>query len=286
MSARASTEDPGLTCVPPTHEPINLLPPQIVTPIPRLSHVSFDIVECIKHSRHQDGVFRVRANINGRRQDAILKLFHLDDPPRDFRWKTGKDLFDTERRAYANLIHYNLCDDGLVPQCYGFADFPNWNPAIGCPPNPMPNQPDPWKFFRDDVKSPMALFLEYFPDMEHLGFYNFTADAANITLSILTRIHEAHILHYDFVPRNILVSSSGRVVVVDFGDVVIHPDDTAVYVGEISQFMYGEYADAWSMFFEHMMPDIARMRQGKAPETLLGRRWLTTDQDMSWMIEE
>jgi hypothetical protein len=40
---------------------------------------------------------------------------------------------------------------------------------------------------------------------------------------------------------------------VDFGDVVIHPDDTAVYVGEISQFMYGEYADAWSMFFEHMV---------------------------------
>jgi hypothetical protein len=83
MSARASTEDPGLTCVPPTHEPINLLPPQIVTPIPRLSHVSFDIVECIKHSGHQDGVFRVRANINRRHQDVILKLVrcyvsHLD----------------------------------------------------------------------------------------------------------------------------------------------------------------------------------------------------------------
>jgi hypothetical protein len=71
---RTSTEYPGLTYVPPTHEPINLLPPQIVMPIPRLSHVSFDIVECIKHSRHQDGVFRVRANINGRRQDAIVKL--------------------------------------------------------------------------------------------------------------------------------------------------------------------------------------------------------------------
>jgi hypothetical protein len=136
----------------------------------------------------------------------------------------------------------------------------------------MPNQPDPWKFFRDDVKSPMALFLEYFPDMKHLSFYNLTADVANATLSVLIRIHEGHILHYDFFPRNILVSPSGRVVVVcivpyftwsglihtrdpkvDFGDVVIHPDDTVAYVGEISQFMYRDYAVTWEMFFEHMV---------------------------------
>ncbi|KIM79890.1 hypothetical protein PILCRDRAFT_823071, partial [Piloderma croceum F 1598] len=272
--------------VPPTHEPINLLPPQIVMPIPRLSHVSFDIVECIKHSRHQDGVFRVRVNINGRHQDAIVKLFHVDNSPRDFRWKAGKDLFDTERQAYANLIHYNLCNNGLVPQCYGFINFPNWNPVISCPPNPMPNQPNPWKFFCDDVKSPMALFLEYFPDMKHLSFYNLTADVANAALSVLTCIHKVHILHYDFFSQNILVSPSGRVVVVDFGDVVIHPDDMVAYVGEINQFMHRDYTVTWEMFFEHMMPDIMRMRQGKAPETLLGRRCLTTDQDMSWMIED
>jgi hypothetical protein len=58
----------------PTHEPLNLLPPQVVKPIPRLSRLSFDIVECIKHSRRQDGVFRVKVEIGGRRQDAILKL--------------------------------------------------------------------------------------------------------------------------------------------------------------------------------------------------------------------
>jgi tRNA A-37 threonylcarbamoyl transferase component Bud32 len=60
----------------------------------------------------------------------------------------------------------------------------------------------------------MALFLEYFPNMKHLGLYNLTVDVANAALSILTRIHEAHILHNDFVPRNILVSHSGRVVIV------------------------------------------------------------------------
>jgi serine/threonine protein kinase len=164
-----------------------------------------------------------------------------------------------------------LCDDGLVPQCYGFTDFPDWNPALGCPSNPMPNQLDPWKFFRNDVKSPMALFLEYFPDMKHLSFYNLTADVANAALSILTRIHEAHILHNDFFPRNILVSRNGRVVVVcivpsftwsgliqndpkvDFGDAVIHPDDTAAYVGEISKFMCEDYLVAWDMFFGHMV---------------------------------
>jgi len=57
----------------------------------------------------------------------------------------------------------------------------------------------------------MTLFLEYFLDTEHLDFYNLTI--ANETL-ILTCIHEAYILHYDFFPRNILFSPSGQVVVV------------------------------------------------------------------------
>src|SRR5882762_10999607 len=108
-------------------------------------------------------------------------------------------------------MHYGLCNDGLVPRCYGFADFPDWNPSR-CPPHP--NQPDHWAFFRNNVRSPMALFLEYFPNMKHVGFYNFTVGVANAALSILTRIHEAQILHYDFVPWNILVSPGGRVVIV------------------------------------------------------------------------
>jgi hypothetical protein len=74
VSLSASSQDPHMTYEEPTHEPLNLLPPQVVKPIPRLSRLSFDIVECIKHSRHQDGVFRVKVEIGGRRQDAILKL--------------------------------------------------------------------------------------------------------------------------------------------------------------------------------------------------------------------
>jgi len=79
----------------------------------------------------------------------------------------------------------------------------------------------------------MTLFLEYFLDTEHLDFYNLTI--ANETL-ILTCIHEAYILHYDFFPRNILFSPSGQVVVADFGDVTIHPADNFVYVGGIMIF--------------------------------------------------
>jgi hypothetical protein len=73
-SLGAFTQDPYMTHEEPTHEPLNLLPPQVVKPVPRLSRLSFDIIECIKHSRHQDGVFKVTAEIGGRRQDAILKL--------------------------------------------------------------------------------------------------------------------------------------------------------------------------------------------------------------------
>lgn len=132
-------------------------------------------------------------------------------------------MFDAECRAYAYLMHYGLCNDGLVPRCYGFADFPDWNPGK-CASHLMPNQPDHWAFFRNDVRSPMALFLEYFPNMKHVGFYNLTVGVANAALSILTRIHEAQILHYDFVPRNILVSPGGRVVIVcTLHTLIFHP---------------------------------------------------------------
>ena len=61
------------------HLPMNLLTCshlKLWCLFPHLSHISFDIVECIKHSWHQDGVFRVTANINGWHQDAIVKLVH------------------------------------------------------------------------------------------------------------------------------------------------------------------------------------------------------------------
>ena len=67
----------------------------------------------------------------------------------------------------------------------------------------------------------MALFLDYFLNMKHLGLYNLTVSRANTALSILTRIHEAHILHKDFVPRNILVSPSGRVVIVCIASILL-----------------------------------------------------------------
>jgi len=72
---------------------------------------------------------------------------------------------------------------------------------------------------------------------------------------------------------------------VDFGDVKIHLADTSVWRGPISGFMKDEYLLAWDILFGHMLPDQARMRQDKSARTLLGKRWLTTDEDTSWMIE-
>src|ERR1700729_2032170 len=130
----------------------------------------------------------------------------------------------------------------------------------------MPNQPDHWKFFRNDLRSPMALFLDYFLNMKHLGLCNLTVSRANTALSILTCIHEAHILHNDLVPRNILVSHSGQVVIiciapyfifhvawsrfiydlqVDFSDVDINPANMSTCCGSISCFMNNEYFDTW-----------------------------------------
>lgn len=38
-------------------------------------------------------------------------------------------MFDKECRAYANLIHYGLCSQGVVPLCYGIVELNDWDPS-------------------------------------------------------------------------------------------------------------------------------------------------------------
>lgn len=133
-------------------------------------------------------------------------------------------MFETECRAYTNLIHYRLCNEGLVPSFYGVVDFPRWkhqtsvyNTRETCSSPPPPtggSEVDLWAFFRQDIHPPKAILIEYLPDMKHLGLRNLSVAVANESLRILARIHEAQILHGDFLPRNILVGDNDRVVIV------------------------------------------------------------------------
>lgn len=125
-------------------------------------------------------------------------------------------MFDTECRAYANLIHYGLCTEGLVPSFYGVVDLPSWRQVNAWFPPLAPadgGEVDLWAFFSQDINPPKAILIEYLPDMKHLGLRNLSVAVANESLRILARIHEAQILHGDFLPRNILVGDDGRVVI-------------------------------------------------------------------------
>jgi hypothetical protein len=145
MSVRTSTEDPGLTYAPPTHEPINLLPPLIVMPIPCLLHVLFDIVKCIKHSRHQDGVFRVRVNINGQRQDAIVKLVHCyvshlnccslilcTTPLCSFMLMICHTILGGKLGRICLTLNIEPMPILYTIICVTMGWYHSWNPAIGC----------------------------------------------------------------------------------------------------------------------------------------------------------
>ena len=69
------------------------------------------------------------------------------------------------------------------------------------------------------VKFPLckALLLEYIPDLQELALHNLNRNVGDASMPTLVCIHEAHILHGDFTPRNILVGiDSGCVVIVHF----------------------------------------------------------------------
>lgn len=116
--------------------------------------------------------------------------------------------FRCELGAYRNLFSYGVCERGFVLQCYGYCDnfkrseFPS----------------DIVSHFENDTEDPQALFLEYLVDPEVLNCVNYTAERMQKAIAALQEVHNAHVLHEDLYPKNILIvpGDPERVLVTDF----------------------------------------------------------------------
>lgn len=143
-----------------------------------------------------------------------LEQYHSDDPPPDIEGGPllpGREIFNRESQAYANFVQYGLCRDGVVPHCYGIVKFP------GCGLIQLESTTvceDMFGPFRHDTNPPVALLIEYMEGMKSLKLLDLTEYLGNEIMKQAVRIHEAHVLHDDLEPRNILVGADGRVVIV------------------------------------------------------------------------
>jgi hypothetical protein len=115
--------------------------------------------------------------------------------------------FYCEKSAYENLLHFGICEERIVPRCYGFYDFPNWDSGPR-------TDVDPLWMFREDEYPPKAILLEYFDIAVPLSTDNITEDKAKAIIYATRRIHDAYIVHNDLDIRNILSLPDGRVVLV------------------------------------------------------------------------
>ena len=129
--------------------------------------------------------------------DPIYKNTHIDG-------------FCKEYVAYSSLTHFGLCDEGLVPHCYGWYDFtselqdgaeileeryPSWDGIRGIWGSNAPSR---------------ALLLEYLEDTANPCAENYTPEIAQSVVDGLRRIHSIGIYHRDIFLRNILVRPDGK----------------------------------------------------------------------------
>jgi len=258
-----------------------LLPAPLSVPLlpclPR--NLQWNLVGRIKYTQDADAVFKVEALLEGRWKLAILKVYHSDPDTRTrFSTHPGELMFQSESRAYANLLHYQHHTAGLVPHCYGIVQIPD-SKSIFPEFADLPYGDDPWEPFREDPVPPKALLLEYIPDVEELALHNLSREVVDASMHALVCINEAHILHNDFTPNNILVGRDGRVVIVDFGASNTHPDQTQEFQGDIMAFFREEYQGAAELFYQAMLPDQARIRRGEQPWYHFSCLWFNPYED-------
>ncbi|KZT20362.1 hypothetical protein NEOLEDRAFT_1182567 [Neolentinus lepideus HHB14362 ss-1] len=170
----------------------------------------------------------------------VLKVYRQSSRPDD-EWANGLDgpsRFENERKAYANLLHFGVCDDGYAPRCLGWFTLHVDHNAKWLSP-----------FFNDSAP-PNALLLEFLPESEQLNVRNISCEVAQNAMHALARCHTAGVLHRDINPRNHLVLPGGKAVIIDFDTALSWPDKR---VSRLE--MKWESESAWNLYFQLMLPD-------------------------------
>jgi serine/threonine protein kinase len=174
----------------------------------------------------------VSATYNERTVIAALKIFSE-------RWK---EKYEKEVRSYEFLEHFSVW--GVVPVAYGCDK--DWKSerlhgVLGDALAPT-----------SSLRSPVSvIMLEYIADSAPLSTDNVNWTICKETLRGLDLIHSAQVLHHDIGERNLLiVTSTGRVVWIDFSSSYINPDDMEIWQerGVVHSMLYQEVVNCLLRF--------------------------------------
>ncbi|KJF61425.1 uncharacterized protein CIMG_11033 [Coccidioides immitis RS] len=163
-------------------------------------------------------IFHVKYDGNPR----VLKVFHnsedagyADDGVRDLNRAR------CEIRAYCSLKRSGICDQGHVPQFYGYTL--SLNPAAHAP---------HLEAFRHEGGLLSAILIEYLPNPLLMNCVTYSKDQMAKAVDGIKQIHSALVEHNDPYPKNILIvrGNPERVMWIDFDVAITYPDST--YIGD------------------------------------------------------
>ncbi|KAL1952988.1 hypothetical protein VTO42DRAFT_3784 [Malbranchea cinnamomea] len=177
-------------------------------------------IKFIKELKRSEASSIFHVNYEGK--PRVLKVFHNNGDP-GFADDGVRDLNRArcEIRAYCSLKRSGICDQGYVPQFYGYTL--SLNPATLAP---------YLDAFQRDASLPSAILMEYLPNPSLINCVTYRKERMAQAVNGIQQIHSALVEHNDPYPKNILIvpGDPERVVWIDFDVAITYPNIS--YIGE------------------------------------------------------
>ncbi|KAK2758953.1 hypothetical protein FQN54_003051 [Arachnomyces sp. PD_36] len=161
-------------------------------------------------------------HVNYHDEPRVIKAFHNNEDP-GYAGDGVRDLNRTrcEIRAYCRLKSSKVCDEGFVPEFYGYMSAVD--PAL-------------WthlSVFQNDIDHPSVIMIEYLPNPIPMNSVTFSKERFEKVNVGIERINSALVEHNDPYPKNVLIvpGEPERVVWIDFDVAIVYPADES-YMGE------------------------------------------------------
>lgn len=124
-----------------------------------------------------------------------------------------------ENRAYCSLKQSGICDQGYVPQFYGYTL--SLNPAAHDP---------HLDAFQHDAGLPSAILMEFLPNPLLMDCVTYSKERMAKAVDGIHQIHSALVEHNDPYPKNILIvpGDPERVMWIDFDVALTYPDISCI----------------------------------------------------------
>lgn len=169
--------------------------------------------------------------------------------------------FYQEKETYAHLLHYGVCDKGIVPHCFGWLDLSHEDI----------NALRSFKIYSDDRDDlcatsniyeelpPKGLLLEYLPSFDVLSIHTITTPIAEKVIRSMCDVHAAYVKHGNIHRRNILLLPEGRIVWSNFDNSVTIALDRSEgeHMPKLTrQRLMEELSAVWSLLYVGLVSDI------------------------------